>query len=140
VTADVPVPQAGKDAQGNPGTAEGKLAMGGRFAQFSHTGTLKGQPYEGLVVFGFDDVINRYTAIWTDTTSPAFLSYVGTYDASKKALTLTARYSDQANRKYTESRIVVTFVDKDTIVLDEYVAQPVGAQAAHTRAVTFKRG
>ena len=121
------------------GTAEGKLQLDGRFAQLTHTGIQSGKPYEGIVLFGFDDVINKYTAIWMDSTSPAFISYVGTYDAGKKLLTLTSHFSEQVSRLFISSRLVVNFVDADTIIVDEYVARGVGASESHTRSFTYKR-
>ena len=126
--------------QDSQGAADGKLNLGGRFVELTHTGVLNGQPYEGMILFGFDDVIKKYTAIWMDTTSPAFLSYVGTYDAAKKQYSLISHFSDQVTRKFTISHMTMTFVDADTMVFDEFISHAVGSTEVHTRTITFKRG
>jgi len=125
--------------QDTEGTADGKLIMGGRFAQVMHTGTLNGERFEGMMLCGFDEVVNKYRSIWVDNASTAILQYVGTYDASKKQLTMTSHYSDQTTRRLTLARIVMTFADADTIVYDEYIAHAVGEKETHTMTVTYKR-
>jgi hypothetical protein len=126
--------------QDSQGAADGKLELGGRFVELAHTGVLNGQPYEGKILVGFDDVIKKYTAIWRDTTSPAFLSYFGTYNAAKKQYSLEAHFSDQVTRKFIVSHLTMTFVDADTMVFDEFVSHTVGGAEVHTRTITFKRG
>lgn len=127
-------------AQDSQGTADGKLNLGGRFVELTHTGVLNGQPYEGMVLLGYDDVIKKYTAIWIDTTSPAFLSYIGTYDAAKKQYSLISHFSDQVSRRFTISHMTMTFVDADTMVFDEFISHAVDSAEVHTRTITFKRG
>ncbi len=122
------------------GTAEGKLEMDGRFAEFKRKCVLRGKPYEAEILFGFDDVIRRYTAIWFDTTSPAFVSYVGTYDVAKKTFNLSARFSDQGTHRLVVSRIELKFVDADTIELNEFEGATVGGPDTQSLTTTFKRG
>lgn len=140
VTTHILPSSATSTAQDTKGTAEGKMLLDGRFAQLTQTGILDGKPYEAVMLFGFDDVIARYTATWMDTTSPAFIGYVGTYDAAKKQITMEAHYSEQAMRRFTVSRVVVTFVDNDSIVLEEYISHAVNGSAVQTKTVTLKRG
>lgn len=121
------------------GTADGKLVMGGRFAQVTHAGTMNGQPFEGMMLCGFDEVVKKYTSSWVDNASTAIIRYVGTYDASKKQLTMSSHYSEQTTRRLTLARTVMTFVDANTIVYDEYIAHAVGEKETHTMSVTYKR-
>jgi Protein of unknown function (DUF1579) len=126
-------------AKDTAGTAEGKMELGGRFVEMTHTGVLGGQPYEGKMICGYDDVVFKYTSAWVDTTSPAIITYIGDYDAKKKQFNLSAHYSDQVSRKYVVARVTMTFVDADTIVVDEYMAHAVGGAEQHTLTVTYKR-
>jgi hypothetical protein len=121
------------------GTADGKVVMGGRFAQVTHAGTMNGQPFEGMMLCGFDEVVKKYTSSWVDNASTAIIHYVGTYDASKKQLTMSSHYSEQTTRRLTLARTVMTFVDANTIVYDEYIAHAVGEKETHTMSVTYKR-
>ena len=113
-TVHVMSPDANSPVQDTQGTADGTLAMGGRFAELTHTGVLNGQPFEAKLFCGFDDVFNKYTALWLDTTSPAMITYIGTYVSSKQQFTMTAHYSEQGTRRLTIARIVITFVDSNT--------------------------
>jgi len=122
------------------GTAEGKLVMGGRFVQVAQQGVLDGQPYEALTMFGFDNVTNRYTSLWIDGTSNGMIHFVGTYDAAKKQLTMSAHYSDPTTRRLTISKTVTTFVDANNWTYDEYIAHAVGEKEKHTMSITFTRG
>jgi hypothetical protein len=121
------------------GTAEGKLLMGGRFIEMTHTSVVGGQPYEGTWLCGYDDVVSRYMSTWIDNTSPAILSYVGAYDSAKKQMTMTTHYSDPQNRKLVMSRVTLTTVDANTVVFDQYIAHAVGGKEAHTMSITYKR-
>ena len=125
--------------QDTEGTAEGKLVMGGRFAQLMHAGLLNGEPFEGLMLCGYDEVVQKYTAIWVDNTSTAIIRYVGTYDSAKKQISMNSHYSDPATRRLTLARVTMTFVDANTIVYDEYIAHAVGEKEAHTRSITYKK-
>ena len=138
-TVHVMQPDPSAPAQDTEGTADGKLMMGGRFAQLMHAGTLNGQPFEGMMICGFDQVVQRYTSIWVDNASTAIIHYVGTYDASKKQLTMNSHYSDQTTRRLTIAKMVVTFVDDKTIVYDEYIAHAVGEKETPTMSVTYRR-
>lgn len=136
-----PVPDgATKPAPDTEGTAEGKLVMGGRFAEVSHQGLLNGQPFEGMMLLGFDNVINRYTSAWVDNTTNGIVHFVGTFDAAKKQLTMTAHYSDPATRRLTLSKVVLTFVDANSWLYDEYIAHAVGEKETHTMSIKFTRG
>ena len=126
--------------QESESTADGKLVMGGRFAQVAPQGSMGGQPFEGMMLVGFDEVINRYTASWVDTTSNAIIHYVGTFDAAKKQLTLTAHYSEPNTRRLTIERVVLTFADANIWTYDEYTAHSVGEKETHTTALAFNRG
>jgi hypothetical protein len=127
-------------AKNNEGTADGKLVMGGRFAQVTQVGMLDGKPFEGMFLCGFDKAVSKFTAAWIDNQGTAIIHYVGTYDESKKQLTMSSHYSDQWMRKLTIARIVVTFVDANTMTYDEYIAHAVGEQEAHTVSMTYKKG
>jgi hypothetical protein len=122
------------------GTAEGKLVMDGRFAQVNYQALRDGKPYEAMILWGFDNVVNRYTSIWIDNTGNAIIRFVGTYDAAKKQLTMTTHYSDQATRRLTIAKTVATFVDANSWVYDEYVSHAVGEAERHTLSITFNRG
>jgi len=126
--------------QDGEGTADGKPLMGGRFAQVTQQDTATGQPFEGMMLIGFDEVTNRYTSVWVDNTNNGIIHFVGTYDAAKKTITMTAHYSDPTSRRLTLHRAVLTLVDANTWTYDEYIAHAVGEKETHTKTITYTRG
>jgi len=120
-------------------TADGKLVMGGRFAQVSLEGVQGGQPFEGMMLVGFDEVVNRYTGMWVDTSSNAIIHSVGTFDAAKKQLTMTAHFSAPATRRLTIQKVVMTFVDANHWTYEEYVAHAVGEKETLTTSLSFNK-
>jgi hypothetical protein len=125
-----------QDVEGN---ADGKLIMGGRFVQVMHSGLINGQPFEGMMILGFDNVINRYVSIWINNGGTAMIHFVGTYDAAKKQLTMSSHFSDPSSRRLTILKTVTTLVDANNWVYDEYTAHAVGEKEAHTVSITYKR-
>jgi len=121
------------------GVAEGKLMMGGAFVQFTHAEQRMKQPFEGLTLYGFDQATGKYAASSVDSTSTAIVTYIGTYDAEKKQLVMTGRFSDQKLRVLTIVRRVITFVDATTWTLEEFVSPKAGDPETKLVTITFKR-
>src|SRR5262249_41530950 len=83
-----------KPPEVSDGTSEGMLMLGGRFVHVVHHGTMMGQPFEGMMLLGYDNLAGKYTAVWVDNMGTQIATYDGTYDAAKKALTMTGHFTD----------------------------------------------
>ena len=121
------------------GTAEGKVLMGGAFVQVTHAEQRMKQPFEAMTLYGFDEAIRKYTAASVENTSTAIINFVGTYDAEKKQIVMSSRFSDQKSRLLTIVRTVTTFVDANTWTYDEFVSHKVGEAETEVVSITFKR-
>lgn len=121
------------------GTAEGKPLMGGVFVQVTQSETRMKAQFDAITIFGFDEATRKYTAASIDDTSSAIVFYNGTYDAGKKQLVLSGRFSDQKSRVFSIVRKVITFVDATTWTLEEFVSHRVGDPETKVVTVTFKR-
>jgi hypothetical protein len=135
----VPQQDPNAPAQDIEGTAEGKLIMGGRFVAISHQGMTNGTKLEGLNTIGFDNVINRYVSSWVDNATNGIIHFVGTYDATKKQLTMEAHYSDPVSRRLTIARTVTTFVDAKTWTYEEFISHAKGEKETPSPTITFKK-
>jgi hypothetical protein len=64
------------------GTSENTMVMGGRFLMQKFTGTMQGQPFEGLGLTGYDNQKQEFQNVWVDNMSTGLTmtsgSYVGT--------------------------------------------------------------
>jgi hypothetical protein len=126
-------------AKDSTGTADAKPLMGGLFIEVTLSDTRMKEPYERKIIYGYDQVIGKYTAEVLDTTSPAIIRFIGTYDAAKKQLNLTSRYSDQNSRRYVVARLVTTFVDAKTWTYEDFVAEGPDKPEIQVAAVQMKR-
>ena len=121
------------------GTAEGLVLVGGAFVALTHSEQRMKQPYEGMTIFGFDQANRKYTAASVGSTSTALVNLVGSYDAEKKQLVFSGRFSDQQSRVLTISRRVITFVDANTWTYEEFVSKKQGDPETTVVSMTFKR-
>jgi hypothetical protein len=122
----------------NDGTAEGTLTMGGRYVRVAHHGTMMGQPFEGEMLLGFDNLAKRYTASWIDNSGTAITMYEGTYDAAKKSLTMMAHFTDPMTGKPIHTKGVTTFTGADAMTYDEFTPGPDG-KPMKVLHIDFKR-
>ena len=112
--------------QVSDGNSDGMVILGGRFVHVMHNGTMMGQPFEGEMLLGYDNLAKQYTATWTDNFGTAITMYQGHYDAAKKTLTMSARFTDPMTGKPTSTKGVTTFTSADAMTYEEFTAGPDG--------------
>jgi hypothetical protein len=110
------------------GTTEGMMLMGGRYVHMIHHGTMMGQPFEGMMLLGYDNLRKKYTAVWVDSMSTQIGRYEGTYDAATKSITMTGEFLDPSTGKVSHTRGVTAFPDASTMTYDEYMQGPDGKE------------
>jgi uncharacterized protein DUF1579 len=108
------------------GTSEGTLTMGGRYVHVEHHGTMMGQPFEGAMLLGYDNLAKKYTSAWVDNMGTAITMYEGTYDAAKKTFTMRGHFTDPMTGKLTHTKGVTAFPSADTMTYDEFSPGPDG--------------
>jgi hypothetical protein len=121
------------------GTAEAKLIMGGAFVQLTHSEKRMKQSFEAMTTYAFDEATRKFTASSIDSASSAIVNLVGTYDAEKKQIVMTGRFSDPRVGFLTIVKTVTTFVDANTWTYDEFVSHKVGDPETKVVTITFKR-
>ena len=53
-------------------TADSEMVLGGRFLVEEYHGTLMGEPFDGLLIVGFNKLTTEYFSVWMDTWGTAF--------------------------------------------------------------------
>jgi hypothetical protein len=127
-----------KPPEKSEGTSEGMLIMGGRFVHVLHHGTMMGQPFEGMMLLGYDNLRKKYTSSWVDNMGTQIASYDGTWNAAKKSLTMAGHFIDPMTGKLTHTRGVTAFPDANTMTYDEYMPGPDGKET-HGLHIDFKK-
>lgn len=78
--------QPGTPPSVEKGTATMRWVMDGRFVESRHSGSMMGQPFEGLGYTGYDNFRKRYTNVWFDSMGTYALTSEGTFDKSGSVL------------------------------------------------------
>lgn len=124
-----------------PTVTEGKSVMtailGGRFVQEQHSGSFMGAPFEGIGLYGYDNVKKMHFNLWMDTTSTGVIFSTGGLDPSGKVLTLHGSYTDPATGKEQTMKLVAKQVDDNTRVLEMY--GEVNGKETKVSEVSYKR-
>lgn len=118
--------EPGKPPEETDGTSEMKMVLGGRFLQQTHSGTMMGQPFEGIGYTGYDNYKKRYVATWMDNAGTMILVMSGNYDKGGKTLTLTGTMDDMIARKPVTVRSVTHDVDADHQTFEMWMPGPDG--------------
>ena len=66
------------------GTSEAKWVLDGRFLEENVHGMSMGQPFEGLMLVGFDNAKKVYNNIWLDNMGTGIMTSTATYDVGGK--------------------------------------------------------
>jgi hypothetical protein len=107
---------------------EAALILGGRFIQMKFSGTMMGQPFEGLQIIGYDNVAKKYLTFWIDNTATSFYLLSGTLDSAKEVLTETGDYTDPMTGGTTMVKMITRILGPDEFINEQYMAMPDGKE------------
>jgi len=108
-------------------TGEVTSILGGRFIMTKFSGTMMGQPFEGVQINGYDNMQKKYLTFWIDSSSTTFFLFSGTFDAAKKTWTDTGRWADPMGGT-TPVRSVTRIVGPDEYIYEMYMGMPDGKE------------
>jgi hypothetical protein len=126
-------------AQESDGTADGQLVLGGRFVHVIHKGTMMGQPFEGMMLLGYDNIAKKYVSTWVDNMGTAMVHYDGSFDKRTHRLMMGARFVDPMTLKPARTRAVTTFASATNMTYEEFSVEPDGKERL-VLTITLKKG
>jgi len=103
------------------GSCDAQVILGGRFIMMKFTGTMFGQPFEGMEIVGYDNLKKKYVTFWIDNWSTSFYLTEGTRDTLTKAETETGDWPDPMTGGTIKVRSVTTFVSRDEYLYELYM-------------------
>jgi len=115
-----------------------RMLLGGRYLEQDHEGELQGMPYFGRGLAGFDRRNKKYVSLWLDTMSTGFNLTEGTCDAAGNVCAETGEMDDAAGGRKIKVRMVTTFQNADTFVVEMFVTPPDGPEV-RTMQDTYTR-
>ncbi|HKA87874.1 MAG TPA: DUF1579 domain-containing protein [Haliangiales bacterium] len=102
------------------GKAEMKMILGDRFLQQEFSGSMMGQPFNGLGFVGFDNVRKKWISGWMDSTATGFYGGEGTADKSGNVITFATIATDPMTGKQRKGRDVWRLEAPNKFVFESY--------------------
>ncbi|MBO9634452.1 MAG: DUF1579 domain-containing protein [Chitinophagaceae bacterium] len=112
--------EPGKPPQVSKSTSVNKMILGGRYQQSTYTGSMMGEPFEGIGTIGYDNFKKKFVSSWVDNGSTGIMNMEGNYDPAAKSITLTGTMADPATGKDCTMREVMTMTDDKHNTLEMY--------------------
>lgn len=105
------------------GSAEMKMQLDGRFLQQELTGQMMGQPFSGIEITAYDNLLKRYVTSWMSTMGTGIFTMEGTASTDGKTITLKGRHAEPGGG-YMKHRAIWKIVDSNTQTFDMYGTHP----------------
>lgn len=128
----------GPEPQVSTGKAVRKMVLGGRFLQENYKGTYMGQPFEGMGLTGYDNVLKKYTFVWADSMETGMMVGDGHMDPGGRVLTSVMTYTDPVTAKQVPVRQIMRREGPDTEVFEMFGPGPDGKEKLMME-MTYKR-
>lgn len=113
--------------------------MDGRYIQEVAVGQMNGMPFNGMGLYGFDNVSGKYVSSWIDNMGTGIMTSVGTADKSGKVINWTSTMNDPVTGKATKSRIVTTVIDDNHHTVEMFGLPPGGKKEMKMMTIDYVR-
>jgi len=125
--------------QESQSTATVTTLMDGRYIQEVDSGQMNGMPFNGIGLYGFDNVSGKYVSTWIDNMGTGIMSSVGTADASGKVINWNATMNDPVTGKPAKSRMVTTMTDDDHHTFEMFGVPPGAKKETKMMTIDYVR-
>ncbi|HZN41296.1 MAG TPA: DUF1579 domain-containing protein [Planctomycetota bacterium] len=137
-TWDAVVEMMGEDGKPQTNKAVSEItAIGGLWVIDDFKGSMGGADFHGHGTTGYDPAKGKYIGTWIDSWSTSIMTLEGTYDAAKKALTMSGT-GPGMDGKPVLHHMVTTEKDANTRVFEMFVPGPDG-KAMKIMTITYTR-
>jgi len=119
------------------GSTERTWIMGKRYLQENYQGTFMGQPFTGMGIQGYDNIMKRYFGSWIDSGSTSMTLSSGTLKGN--TITYKGRMSDPMAGKEVPYTMLLKIADNDHHTMEMWGPGPGGKdmkwmELAYTRS------
>ena len=121
------------------GTSTYEMILDGRYLEDRTQSTFMGMPFSGRGITAYDNMKNKYTAIWIDTMGTGIMTMEGTYDAAKKTLSWTSMAPDVMTGTYKPMKSSETYSDPDHFKMESWSQTPDGKGWWKSMEIDFTR-
>jgi hypothetical protein len=125
--------------QESQSTATITALMDGRYIQEVATGQMNGMPFNGMGLYGFDNVSGKYVSSWIDNMGTGIMTSVGSADKSGNVITWIGTMNDPVTGKTAKSRMVTTVTDDSHHTLEMFGVPPGGKKEMKMMTINYVR-
>lgn len=126
-------------AQETQSTASITTLMDGRYVQEVSSGQMMGGPFNGMGIYGYDNVIGKYVSTWIDNFGTGMMRSEGTADASGKAIHWTSTMNDPITGKPSTEHMTTTWTDDNHYTLEMWSTPPGAKREIKTMTIEYSR-
>jgi hypothetical protein len=106
--------------QKSTGMSHNEMIMGGRYLTTKFTGTMMGQPFEGLGTMAYDNGMKKYISTWVDNMGTGIGYMEGMKSADGKKIEFKGKSWDPTQGKEVMMREVMTFNSDNDHMIEMY--------------------
>ena len=94
--------------------------LGGRYVTGKFSGSMMGQPFNGMSMMGYDNAKKVFTNTWVDDMGTGIVHMTGTYNEATKTLSLKGHQTDFMTGKNSGIREEMVMIDDNTYKMTMY--------------------
>jgi hypothetical protein len=123
----------------SPTTTTISAMMGGRFTMAKSTGTVMGQPFEGMGIYGYNNSTKKFESVWMDNMGTMMMNFTGTMGADKKSITWETKFMDPMTGKESWMKNVETMKSDSEYMMEMYGPSPTDGKEFKSMEISYKR-
>ncbi len=116
----------GMPVEKSKGSAKTTMVMNGRFLREEFKGTMMGQPFDGMMLLGYDNNLKRYDSMWIDSMGTGMMV---THSKGESPDELSGSFYCPMVKKEITARLVTKPVNNDEYIFEMHAPGPDGKEA-----------
>jgi hypothetical protein len=120
------------------GTMTNTWRLGGRFLEQHYLSQMMGAPFEGMGLWGYNTITQRYEGVWMDNMGTGISFETGSCDKSGRVFTMLGEIDNPSTGQKVPKRSVISLKNSNEHVFEIYFTFP-GAPEFKVMEVTYTR-
>jgi len=120
--------EPGAEPMVTEGSMKSEMVFGGRYLVGEYSGDMMGEPFEGIAIWGYNNISHQYEGVWIDSMSTMTTTSYGTCDSAGTLFTTTVVGWDPMTGRKKQSREIVRILGDDKHTMTWFETGPDGKE------------